>query len=59
MVLVSDSIVGIRDMHQFDGDTNGSLLCCRTSQSNNVTIHVFTPRSVVQSQPAQDFSDME
>ncbi|CAF4694523.1 unnamed protein product [Rotaria sp. Silwood1] len=43
-----DSITGIRDMHQFDADTNGSISCRRTSQSIRTTIHTFkmppTPR---------------
>ncbi|CAF5017065.1 unnamed protein product [Rotaria sp. Silwood1] len=45
---LSDSITGIRDMHQFDADTNGSISCRRTSQSIRTTIHTFkmppTPR---------------
>ncbi|CAF3141374.1 unnamed protein product [Rotaria sp. Silwood2] len=35
------SITGIRDMHQSDADTNGSISCRRTSQSIPNTIHTF------------------
>ncbi|CAF2064343.1 unnamed protein product [Rotaria magnacalcarata] len=36
-----DSISGIRDIHQFDADQDGSITCRRTSQSKTSTKHTF------------------
>ncbi|CAF4649811.1 unnamed protein product [Rotaria sp. Silwood2] len=36
-----DSITGIRDIHQFDAHTNGSISCHRISESDTTTSHRF------------------
>ena len=43
-----DSIAGIRNIHQFDADKNGSIACRRTSLSNDLTIHMFKIKDTIQ-----------
>ncbi|CAF4708967.1 unnamed protein product [Rotaria sp. Silwood2] len=43
------SISGIRDIHQFDADKNGSVSCRRTSQSSTMTNHTFKIQTTVKS----------
>ena len=43
-----DSIAGIRNIHQFNADKNGSIAYRRTSLSNDLTIHMFKIKDTIQ-----------
>jgi hypothetical protein len=48
-----DNIIGIRDLHQFDADKNGTISYRSISKSSNITIHKYQLEATVRSTISQ------